>query len=106
MIQEYPPCFKSKEQYAEWKFYAVKSHLKSTFVCIDCTPEYQEEMIKAARCQAPDVNVRILQLREMEDDMHQEILKGKFESFSDHWGQMINQLTPVTVEPQKKKRKK
>jgi hypothetical protein len=74
MLQDYPPCFKNKEQYAEWKFYAVRSHLKSMFICIDCTPEYQAEMIKVNRCQDPDVNIKLLQQREMEESMHQEIL--------------------------------
>jgi hypothetical protein len=106
MLTPYPPCFNSKEQYAEWKSLAIKSHLKSTFICADCTPEYQVEMIKAERCQAPDVNVRLLQLKEMEDSLHQEIVEAKLESFSDHWTQMVNQLMPVTVEKNPKRRKK
>ena len=63
-------------------------------------------MIKAERCQAPDVNVRLLQLKEMEDSLHQEIVEAKLESFSDHWTQMVNQLMPVTVEKNPKRRKK
>lgn len=106
MLTKHPPCFSSDTQYSEWKTLAVKSHLKSTFICVDCTPKYQSEMIKAERCQAPDVNVKILNLREIEESIHQEIVDAKMESFSDHWAQMINQLTPVIVEQKPKRRKK
>jgi hypothetical protein len=106
MLTTHPPCFSSDKQYSEWKVLAVKSQLKSTFICVDCTPKYQSEMIKADRCQSPDVNVKILNLREIEESIHQEIIESKLESFSDHWAQMINQLTPVIVEPPKKRRRK
>jgi len=99
----YPPCFSDEAQYKEWKTLAIKSHLKSTFVCTDCTPEYQAAMMKVDRCQSPDVNVKILQMREMEDAMHQEVIEGKFESFSDRWAQMVNQLTPMIVPPPPKR---
>jgi hypothetical protein len=106
MLTGTPPCFSSDTQYREWKSLAIKSHLKSTRICIDCTPEYQTAMIKAGRCTAPDVNVRILNLREMEDSIHQEIVEAKLESFSDPWAQMINQLSPVTVKPPPKRVRK
>jgi hypothetical protein len=106
MLTSYPPCFSSQEQYSEWKTLAVKSHLKNTFICVDCTPTYQSAMIKADRCRAPDVNVKILNLREIEESVHQEIVEAKLESFSDHWSQMINQLMPVTVEQKPKRRNK
>jgi hypothetical protein len=106
MLTTTPLCFRNDKQYNEWKVLAVKSHLKSTFICVDCTPKYQAEMIKAERCQAPDVDVKMLNLQEIQDSLHQEIIEAKLESFSDHWTQMVNQLTPVIVAPRSKRGRK
>jgi len=106
MLISTPPCFSSDTQYREWKNLAIKSHFKSSFICTDCTPEYQAAMIKANRCTAPDVDVRILNLREKEESIHQEIVEAKLDSFNDLWAQMINQLSPVAVKPPPKRARK
>jgi hypothetical protein len=48
----------------------------------------------------------MLNLQEIQDSLHQEIIEAKLESFSDHWTQMVNQLTPVIVAPRSKRGRK
>lgn len=50
-----PTCFDSQEQYDQWIELARPSNLKMTphAYCIDCTQEYQYEMIRARRCENP-----------------------------------------------------
>lgn len=91
-MSDYPACFHDKAQYDEWKLLAIKSTFRSRNICIDCTPEYQAKMMLAKRCQSPDANVAILQLREIEHDMRQEIIKEKLETFNDPWANMLHQL--------------
>jgi len=94
MLSTYPPCFSSEKQHKEWKALAFRRNLKSFHICVDCTPSYQAEMMKVARCQSPDVDVNVLHQREMEEAMKQEVTEGKIKPMADHWTQMINQLTP------------
>ena len=68
---------------------ALKSNLQSMSICTDCTPEYQAKMTKLARCEAPEVNVRLLQLRELENDVRREIIETKLETFNDPWANML-----------------
>jgi hypothetical protein len=108
-LTEHPACFSSNDQYKEWKLLAIKSSYKSLFICTDCTPEYQAEMIRVGRCEAPDVNVRLFQLREMEDDLRREILQIKtkdLETFTDPWSKMITGLVFVPPPVVKKTRTK
>lgn len=104
---DYPACFSNEKQYKDWRALALKSTLKSMNICTDCSPEYQSKMVGAMRCQSPDANVVLLQLREMDADMHQDVIKAKLETFNDPWANMLDQLTftPLqrTVQPRSKK---
>ena len=92
MLSTYPPCFDSDKQHKEWKALAFRSNLKSFHICVDCTPKYQAEMMKVARCQSPDVDVNVLHKREMEEAMRREATKGKIDPYRDSWMEMVNQL--------------
>ena len=53
-----PACFHSLEQYEDWKVLARMAGANvapRTGVCVDCTPEYQSEMIACGRCENPEV---------------------------------------------------
>ena len=93
MLSDYPPCFSTDKQYMEWKVLAFRSNLKSFQICVDCTPAYQAEMMAVKRCQSPDVDVKVLHQREMEEAMKQEVTEGKINSMSDYWLDMVNQLS-------------
>lgn len=103
---DHPACFNSSDQYKAWKTLAFRSNSQSFFICADCTPKYQAEMIKARRCQSPDVNVRVLQQREMEHDMSQEILQEKLETFNDPWANMLVGLSVWGAPPAPTKKAK
>jgi hypothetical protein len=51
-------------------------------------------MIAAKRCQSPDVDVKVLHQREMEESMRQEIIEEKMVEARDNWIDMIHQLAP------------
>ena len=42
-----PACFSTDSEWADW--YAFRAGAK--FPCVDCTPEHQEKMIRAGRCE-------------------------------------------------------
>jgi len=45
-----PACFSTDSEWADW--YAFRAGAK--FPCVDCTPEHQEKMIRAGRCERPE----------------------------------------------------
>jgi hypothetical protein len=51
-----PACFDSQEQYASWRELARMTHVgTASGACVDCTPEFQQRMIKQKRCENPHV---------------------------------------------------
>ena len=42
-----PACFATDSEWADW--YAFRAGAK--YPCVDCTPEHQEKMIRAGRCE-------------------------------------------------------
>ena len=48
-----PMCFDSDEQFKLWRSAAKIAHPGGSWVCSDCTPEYQAKMIKEYRCEKP-----------------------------------------------------
>lgn len=88
-MTDYPACFNSSDQYREWKTLAFRSNLQSFFICTDCTPKYQAEMIAARRCQDRYVDVRALHKSEKENDIRQEVLQDTLETFNDPWANML-----------------
>lgn len=105
----YPLCFRSAKQYEEWKLLAIRSGFKgSAGYCTDCTPAYQDKMIEQRRCKRPSLDVEKLLQKELEEDIHQEIVAGELETFADNWLQMTDQLIPPPPAPvpPKKTRKK
>lgn len=55
-VKRTPECFDSAAQYREW----VELKRQSTQwqshpgVCVDCTPEFKEKMMRQGRCQHPE----------------------------------------------------
>lgn len=106
---QYPHCFESKEKYKDWRKLAIDSGLRSLNICVDCSPEYQAKMVAVGRCHSPSVNVTLLQLREKENDLHQEVLEiraSELEVFDDVWMRLVDQLTYIPPPPEKKTRRK
>ena len=54
-----PACFNSEQEWEDWCRYADASTTGKRGVrchfCTDCTPEYQDKMVKENRCAHPDV---------------------------------------------------
>lgn len=72
-MPEFPPCFDSFEAYETWLYHAATSDLAdpAKSICMDCTPEYQAEMIFNGRCQFPETKfgyVRPTRLWSGDDD--------------------------------------
>lgn len=58
-----PKCFTSHEQYKDWRKLArgtVKNKVYGP--CIDCTPEFQQDMIRAKKCENPFVEFRMVEV--------------------------------------------
>jgi hypothetical protein len=53
-----PLCFHSPEQMNRWYAAAARASdadtLKRGDYCVDCTPEYQQEMLQQGRCAHPE----------------------------------------------------
>jgi len=55
-----PLCFDSHAQYRQWRTLADVCSTQEKWAvlkhgfCVDCTPEYQQEMLGAKRCQHPE----------------------------------------------------
>ena len=51
-----PKCFSDKTDYVMWLQFDRASNTGRTFgfVCKDCTPIHQEEMMRQGRCEHPD----------------------------------------------------
>lgn len=47
-------CFESFEQFKLWKDAARMAPPGNSGYCTDCTPDYQNRMIKDGRCEFPD----------------------------------------------------
>lgn len=54
-MKSYPLCFASEEQWKFWNNQARYSRAGPSGYCSDCTPEYQSEMLRARRCEHPNV---------------------------------------------------
>jgi len=52
---DYPLCFESEEEYKFWRSLARISPPGNAKHCADCTPNYKYEMMKAGRCENPDI---------------------------------------------------
>ena len=51
----HPKCFDSVQQYNRWR----SVNTEKVYICTDCTPEYQTEMIRAYRCKHPQAQFRL-----------------------------------------------
>lgn len=49
-----PTCFESDEQWEQWKKLANFTKLEKTKFCIDCLPQFRDEMIILGRCARPE----------------------------------------------------
>lgn len=71
-----PACFERPEDYVEWKKFArlpgstVNGRIKA---CIDCTPQFQREMIACGRCENPEVRFRRMTYKLNSDDCQWEL---------------------------------
>ena len=60
---EKPKCFTSHEQYRDWRKLARGTVTNKTFgPCIDCTPKFQQDMIRAKKCENPFVEFRMVKV--------------------------------------------
>ncbi len=60
---EKPKCFTSHEQYKDWRKLARGTVTNKTFgPCIDCTPKFQQDMIRDKRCENPFVEFRMVKV--------------------------------------------
>lgn len=58
-----PKCFTSQSQYKDWIALARLSVANKRFgPCVDCTPEFQQSMIRAKRCENPFVEFRMVKV--------------------------------------------
>ena len=55
MGQGAPRCFQSPEDATRWQRSARYAPAGSSSFCVDCTPGFQREMVKAGLCDHPDV---------------------------------------------------
>jgi hypothetical protein len=77
----YPRCFKNRAQFIAWVHAARIANPGPSGYCVDCTPEYKKEMLKADRCAHPAVLFRsfkedgVIGLRKLKDrkEMHEEV---------------------------------
>jgi hypothetical protein len=68
----FPLCFADMESYDTWVELAKTSYAVAG-PCTDCTPEYQQEMIKQKRCENPDIRFKIV------DGEYQGTFRGNYE---------------------------
>lgn len=56
----FPKCFDSREQFKGWHHALLQSKaaLYNCWVCADCTPTFQKEMIAQKRCENPHVKFK------------------------------------------------
>lgn len=52
----YPPCFSSKEQHNDYLYMVrrVGQPMDGNNYCLDCTKEYQAEMVCEGKCEHPE----------------------------------------------------
>lgn len=53
MMSSYPRCFDSQEQFKLWVEAARQVSAGNSFICTDCLPEYQKQMVIEKRCCKP-----------------------------------------------------
>lgn len=58
MRSSYPACFSSMEEYKGWKMFARIASPGNAKHCADCTPKYKLAMIKANKCENPEIRFR------------------------------------------------
>jgi len=56
----FPLCFADQESFDIWQELARNAYAV-TGPCTDCTPEYQQQMIKEKRCENPDIRFKIVE---------------------------------------------
>lgn len=91
-MTDYPACFSSAKQYSEWKLLAIKSGLQSMSICTDCSQSYQANMVRLRRCESPEANVRVLQMREMDNDTFRDTVAANPEdlvALNDPWSKLL-----------------
>ena len=60
---EKPKCFTSHTQYKDWRKLARGTVTNKTFgPCIDCTPKFQQDMIRTKKCENPFVEFRMVKV--------------------------------------------
>lgn len=69
-----PKCFPTQEQYDEWKRLARLSLVGPRYgACVDCTPQFQGEMIRQGLCENPHVTFRMVCVKQSENRIAQEL---------------------------------
>lgn len=58
----HPPCF-TRQQWNAWRAVARQCgedpELQEAKYCVDCTPEYQQQMVAEGRCLHPEVRFKL-----------------------------------------------
>jgi len=52
-MSNYPKCFDSQEQFKMWREASKQVSPGNSYICADCLPEYQKQMIIEKRCAKP-----------------------------------------------------
>lgn len=52
-MSNYPKCFDSQSQFILWREASRQSSPGQSFICTDCLPDYQKQMIIEKRCAKP-----------------------------------------------------
>lgn len=69
-----PACFDTQDQYDQWKVLARLALSGSRYgACVDCTPEFQQRMIRQKRCENPTVEFRNVCVKQSENTVAQEL---------------------------------
>lgn len=67
IIPPKPDCFPTDDNWMEWYQKDYESGNKNPLnICLDCTPEYQAEMVKRGLCKKPKYNFN--EIEEDEDE--------------------------------------
>lgn len=65
--QYHPPCFSNAAQYRQWMYLNTQAtQPRDKSYCLDCTPEFKDQMMKEARCQHPETRFVIWASRSRE----------------------------------------
>lgn len=62
-----PPCFHNAAQYRQWIYLNTQAtQPKDRSYCLDCTPEFKDQMMKEGRCSHPETRFVIWASRSRE----------------------------------------